>query len=327
VKAEVGGWRWSRVVLWLSALLMASYMINDTYIMQNVIRSTDPFSCVMAYLTLGSVVGLTINFFLCHTLVGKWVDPSFERINWISGKAQWSAIITGVIGSITTLFLLWGSQIFDPSIVLPLSNLYILYVVIYDVLAGKVAFRNIWLPALLVVGGAMLFTFDFQAGVFVSITGLLVLLVCRNGLNALAKILEQKGAIASDAISFSFWRFFWLTVSGLVIVVVMTTVRGMWPEYLRALLTGLVGWKWVVLTMVLVFFATGFENFAKRYELVSVVVMVLTMPVVLGVPFTALINWFWPGTFVGVPTDYLGWLVRLVGAGLVFWGLYRLPRS
>jgi drug/metabolite transporter (DMT)-like permease len=326
------GW-WGRFQaknpIWLlvvAAILTAIYTTNDGHILHNIIVSSDPFTAVMAYLTLGGWVGLGINWLLCQTPAGKLIDPSFEQIKGIDKKAQMSAILAGVIGAASTLFMLWGSQIYDPSVVLPLSNAAILFVVSWEVVTGKERFSDVIWPALLVVIGAFLASVDVESGFYISMAGLIILLFFKNIISAAGEILEQKGVLASNATSFNFWRFLWLTVAGTIIALVVSAMRGTLGLYFATLALTPKAIPWILLTMVLVFFGMGLKSAAKKYTTVSRVSMVMTIPIILGAPLTWLVNNTWPGTFIEAPMTPIHWFVRIAGAVLIFWGIAKLNR-
>lgn len=314
------------LVLVVAAFITALYTINDSHIMHNIIVAADPFTAVMVYLTVGGWVGLGINWLLCQTPAGKIVDPSFTKIEGIGSKAQLSAILAGVIGAASTLFMLWGSQLYDPSVVLPLSNAAILFVVIWEVITGKEKFSIVAWPTLLVVCGAFLASVDVSSGFYISLAGLVILLFFKNIISAAGEILEQTGVVASNATSFNFWRFFWLTIAGTIIAVVVSAIRGTLGVYFATLTFVPVALPWILLTMVLVFFGQGLKNVAKKYTTVSRVTMVMTLPIILGAPLTLIVNGLWPGIFVEAPIEFAQWLTRFVGAVLIFWGISKLQK-
>jgi hypothetical protein len=321
---------WQRVmrgnvgfVLFVAALMTTAFMVNDTHIMHNVIKSADPFSAVMAYLTMGGWVGLALNWLFCQTPIGRVIDPSFVRLTTMDARSQWSAFGAGAIGALSTLFLLWGSQLFDPSLVLPLGNIAILYVFVFELMTGKLSWKRAWLPVLLVILGAVMFTYNPLAGSFISMTGFFVLVVFRNVVTAVGELLEQAGVISGNATSFGFWRFFWLTIVGTVVAVTTSVMRGQTDNYLLALGSAWDGIGWIMLTMFFVFFGVGLKNAAKKYASVSKVMLYMTLPIVLALPATLLINQLAPGTFEGVSMDWLTILLRFGGALLIMWGLIK----
>ena len=198
---------------------------------------------------------------------------------------------------------------------------------LYEVSGSKVNFRQAIVPVVLVVLGAMLFTYNPVAGTFISWTGFLVLVLLKNGVTAIGEILEQTGVLSGDATSFGFWRFFWLTITGTILAVTVSLIRGQFATYLTALGAAVHGLPWIALTMFLVFFGVGLKNAAKKYTNVSNVMMFMTIPIVLGLPLTLLVNIFWPGTFVGVTFDVLTIVLRLAGALLILFGLIKARKD
>jgi hypothetical protein len=310
-------------VLVVAALATTAYMVNDNHIVQNVIKSADDFSSAMAYLTLGGWVGLALNWLFCQTPIGRVIDPSFVKLTGMSARSQWSAFGAGAIGALSTLFLLWSFQYSDPSVILPLSNITILYVFAFELITGRLNWRQAWLPVVLVVSGTLLFTYDILVGSALSGIGFLTIVVFRNMIAGVGELLEGAGVISDNATSFGFWRFFWLTIVGTVLAITTTLVRGQMDNYLQALVSTWDGIGWIVLTMFFVFFGMGLKNAAKKYVSVSKVMSYMTISIVLALPVTLLVNYLAPGTFEGVSTDWMTMLLRFGGAILIVWGIVK----
>jgi hypothetical protein len=91
--------------------------------------------------------------------------------------------------------------------------------------------------------------------------------------------------------------------------------------------SALVGLPWIALTMFLVFFGVGLKNAAKKYTSVSNVMMYMTIPIVLGLPMTLMVNYIWPGTFLDTQFDIVTIILRLVGAVLILVGLIKAEKK
>lgn len=139
------------------------------------------------------------------------------------------------------------------------------------------------------------------------------------------RVIRQEGVWKSDAVTFNFWRFLWLTVSGTILAGGIALARGTFGD-----LTQLLGtvWKpalpWVLLTMFFVFFFNTLLQKAMKTGAVSKVSMVISLQIVLGIPLTLAADRLWPGVFGQLPSDPMVWVIRLVGAVLIVWGIIRL---
>lgn len=319
---------WSRAIFFVSlaaAVFGAFYLANDTFIMHQVILHEDSFTAVSAYLIFGGWVG-TFCFLVYNALFGKWLDHNYPGFNFGTWKMQLLALVSGAIAASSTAFCLAGNQNLDPSLMTALSNLSILYLVLYDWVGRRIALVKIWLPALLVIGGSTLASVTRLAGGFeITFLGILILLIGRCGTDALERVVRQRGGKRSDAVTFTFWRMLWLTVSGTIFVTTIALARGTLIS-LVTLLRAI--WKpalpWVLLTMLFVFFFNTLFQKALKTGAISKVSMVVNLQTVLGVPLTLLANSLWPGIFGELPSDTTVWIVRLVGMVLIVWGIIRL---
>ena len=322
---------WSRSVFLISmaaAVFGALYLVNDTFIMHKVIRSDDPFTAVSAYLILGGWIGTVCTLFY-NAVLGKWLDKDYPGFNLGTGKMQGFALVSGAIAAGSTAFCLMGNQSLDPSLVTALANLSLLYLVFYDWVRGSISIKRIWLPALLVIAGSVLASVTRLTGGFeITLAGILILLVGRCGTDALEKVVRQRGVWKSDPVTFNFWRFLWLTVSGTIIAVVVASVRGTFGK-LMALLASC--WRpalpWILLTMFLVFFFSTLLQKAMKTGALSKVSMVLNLQIVLGIPLTLAVHSLWPGVFGELPSDFYVWVVRLLGVVMIILGIIPLAQE
>jgi len=315
-----------RVILMAAAVIVAVFSTNDVHIVQNVLETSDPFIPAIVYLTIGAWIGVIINLILSLTPLGKVVDADFVALDWMSLRAQRFAFYAGLMSAAAQLFLLWGAGSIDPGALLPLSNVSLLFIVLYETWKGKIDIKEFALPALLVMLGAFLVALGSAGGWAISLLGLSLPLI-KSLFAAASRILEQKGTKISDGTNFSFWRFFWLAVTGTVMSIVTAVSFGKWDQFVEVILTKVPSaLPWIMFTMFLVYFSVGIGNTAKKYLALSEIHVVMSLPVVLGIPATLLVNWMWPGTF-SVPTDPGVWVMRSIGAVLVLWGVRRMIAS
>lgn len=331
MKKRVKETDWSRATFWISviaAVLGALYLVNDTYIMHQVIVAEDAFTAVSAYLIFGGWVG-TLCFLIYNAFLGKWLDHDYPGFNFGTLEMQILALISGTIAASSTALCLAGNQSLDPSLVTALANLSILYLVLYDWVGKRVSWTKIKLPALLIVGGSIFASVTrLTGGLKVTLFGILILLVGRCGTDALEKIVRQRGGKRSDAVTFTFWRMFWLSVTGTVFVIAIALTRGTSYELTTLLRTI---WKpalpWVLLTMLFVFFFNTLLQKAMKTWVLSKISMVVSLQIALGIPLTLIADHLWPGVFGEIPTDFNVWMLRAVGVLLMILGVIRLWRE
>lgn len=324
------GWQSQNAALWplfLAVVLTVTYKLGDGYVMGHLIKSNDKLIATLVYLTMGAVVGLAINFLLCQTPIGKLVDPSFQSIRGVSLKAHKGAAISGFFAALSTGIYLWSFRTLDPSIVVPLTSLAVLYIGIVESITGKIAFRRVLPSILLVISGVAIASIHEGANWTVTGGTLIVLLLVYNVLNAVGELVSKGGVDQSDAISFGFWRFFWLVIAAVFIAVGTSVVTGHFGDY-AAVLAGSIGAvPFIVGVMAVVFFANGWANRGLALSNATTKNLVMTGQVVVSVFATAIVAEVLPGVFPTAPTTAVEWTLRLVGAALLMWGVLRLRKE
>ena len=187
---------------------------------------------------------------------------------------------------------------------------------------------ELWLPAILIIGGSFLASITQLRGKFtISLFGLLVMLIGRCGTDALERIIRQKGVRKSDPILFNFWRFLWLAIVGTIMSVGIALARGMGKElYLLIKSTTISALPWILLTMSFVFLFNTFFHKAINTGAVSKVSMVVNFQIVLGIPITLIGNLIKPGIFGKISSEALVWIVRGAGGIFITYGVIRLRK-
>lgn len=319
-------WRTTISLSLLCALFTAIYKAMDNYTVHNIATASDGLTAAFAYLIVGAWIGVLSGFVFATLFGKKLIDPDFAGIVWQNRQMHLQAAIAGAISAGSTLFLLWGNQTGDPSTVIALGNLVIVYTTIYDVMRKEVSWRSMIAPVILVVsGGAMA---AWGGSVYVTLLGIFLIAILSNGLTAVSEFVEQKGARASDGVNLFLWRFVWIAVFGTLLGYSVTYLRG--PDYLSMLAATManitVYWWWIIATMFFVFLGIGFKLVAKKNDVVSVVLLVMSVQMVIGYPIVYAGNLIVPGAFGDLPIDPGIWIVRGIGACLMIIGIYLLSQ-
>jgi len=315
----------------LAALCNALFGVNDTYIMhQKIVYHDNSQLAIMVYLMYGSVVGLLM-YLVVIGLLGKTIYPKFTGLKLADRRLHLYAFIAGLVSTVATAYNLLANQNCDPSLVVSLSNISVLYLVLYDTaISHQERFRLIIAPALLVILGSFLASLvqvtswrTFQ----VSVIGLVALVVIKCGLSAGAKIFQKVGVTNADPVNFAFWRFFYLAMGALVTVSLYALYMGQLRELLALFIqVALASLPWVAATMLLANLGNILELTAQKKVSVSRVSMVLSGQVLFGVPLTLAATALWPGIFGELPIGWLVWLLRGIGAIMIFGGCFLLHR-
>lgn len=318
-------WVWP--FLW-AVLLTVVFKIGDSYVVNNLLVSSDNLISALTYLSMGAMIGLTINFILCQTPLGRLIDGSYKSIRGMHKEAQKKAFISGLFGAVATLGYIWLMTILDPSIVIPLTSLAILFVAIEEIRKGKIGFTKVLPSILLVAAGIVMSTFNSSVN-WSSAGGILILVfLVQNLTTAVSELAGKDGVDASDPVSFSFWRFFWLTVTGVLISIVISLVMGQFSMFIGLFVKNLspIPVIAIAILMVFVFFANGWANKGMALKNATTKTMAMSGVIILSVFATALVALIAPTVFPAVPGDMWQWLMRVISAGLLAWGVFLLDK-
>lgn len=322
---------WSKLIfltaLW-SAIFGALYSTNDNFIMHHIIVCpNDSFTATAFYLIVGGWIGTLLTLVL-NRFLGKSMDKSYTGFNFGSLKMQKFALLSGIFGAVSTLLYLWGSQKLDPSLVLGLSSASVIWLCLYDSLTKKIKVRSIIVPLTLVVVGSLIASTTRLSGGFkITFLGIIILLVGRCGLDAADGIVRKLGGNDTDAVIFNFWRFFWLSVSATILMIVVAFLRGTSDELWQMKDIFLPTLPWILLTMFFVFLSNVLCQKAMQKGVVSKVFLVTNSKIAIGVPIALLGDAIYPGVFGQLPTEPIVWIVRFAGVVLTAIGVMQLLKE
>jgi hypothetical protein len=235
------------------------------------------------------------------------------------------AFLAGAISACSTLFLLWGNQLGDPSMLIALGGATIIYTVFYDIFTRQTTTKIIMMPAIIVFLGSLIASFG--GSMQVTFYGVLFVLLISNGLSALSEIVEQRGVRASDSVNLFVWRFFWLATTGTVLALMVSSIRGKSDLLLITLQKAWAYLPWVLITMLFVFLGIGLKLYAKKNNAVSLVILLTSVQLFMAYPITLLGDLLRPGIFGDVPSEASIWAIRIVGAGVMVWGIFLVTKK
>lgn len=333
IKKDTIWWsRWfsrATFLAFLSSGMLALSNINDKHVMQNIIVGSDNISATLVYLLIGSWAGVLISI-VNNVVFGRRIEPDYPGMTFGSRKMQLLAIASGILGAVAMSCQLKATQDLDPSVIIALASMALVYLVIYDALWGNISWRKIRLALLAVMVGAFFASvkkLEFSLAVF-SWGAVLLLVVGRSGLRALGSIADQAGSRRSDGVTFSFWRRVWFAIAATALALALSFVRGRWIDF-TTILTGCfwVALLWAGLSLFFDYFGGTLRTTANRYGAVSVVTMITNFKVVLGIPLTLAVSVIWSGIFGKIPSDVNVWAVRVTGVLILFWGINCLRKT
>lgn len=305
-----------------SALFIALYRSADNYTVHNLITAEDSLTAAFSYLIIGGWTGVFFTF-IFSTLLGKrLIDDNFNGFVVRNKKLHINAFVSGGLASGATLFMLLGHQYGDPSTLVALASVVILYTAIYEAKTKMISFRTIAFPVLIAVCGGVLAS--FSGSLQLSVPAVLFVLILSNLLTAGSEIAGKKGSIACDSVNLFWWRFFWLAMIGTVTAVFVSYARGYESLLFNTVYASLQYEYVIVMTMFFVFIGDGLKEFLKKSNPITVILMIASAEVVVAFPLTIIGEMVHSGMFGVVPTNPLVWVVRILGAGLLIWSIFSI---
>jgi hypothetical protein len=315
------------IIAVVGSLSTAIYKALDNYTIHNLILASDGLTAILAYLVIGSWTGLITSIFYSIFLGKKLIDPAFKGIVFNNVEIHRKAFIVGSISSGSTLFFLLSNQLGDPSVIIALSNLTVLYTLFYDILKKQTTLSQTLLPlALMIIGGV---ASAFNGSIAITGLGLFYVVVVSNGLNAYSEVIGQEGVRVkgSDSVNFFIWRFFWLATTGTAIAIVTSLIRGYSDLLVQTIYKSLVYLPWVIITMFFVFLGVGLEQYLKKTQAVSTTLLIFSPQILFGYPITLIANLVQPGIFGAIPNDANIWSIRLIGSIFILLGIVRFHKN
>lgn len=315
-------WRTTTILALLASFFTAIFKAMDNITMHNLIISENRIISAFVYLIIGSWVGIISSLFFIKLLGKKIIDQEFKKIIFKNYKMHVNAFISGTISAGSTLFLLLGNQLGDPTTLIALGNTVVLYTIIYDIALKQIKIDQIFIPTILIVTGGIFsavgnsFPATFWSFVFV--------VIISNGLTAISEIVEQKGAQISDSVNLFFWRFVWLGIAGTLLAIIVASIQQNLFLLFYLIFKSLKYIPWITLTMFFVFLGIGLKLSAKKNGSVTIVLLVLCVQMVLGYPITIIGNLLYPGLFGILPQDPRIWFIRIIGMIGIIIGVFVL---
>lgn len=305
----------------LAAFCTAIYRSLDNFTVHNLITAPDKLTAAFAYLIIGGWTGVIAGTVFSLLLGRKLIDDKFRKIVFDNRRMHWSAFISGSISAGSTLFILLGNQLGDPSVIAALSSLDIVYTALYDIFTKQAKWKDLFLPSVVTITGGMMA--GFSGSLSVTAIGLFYVAVVSNGLSAFSEIIEQKGVRGSDSVNLFIWRFFWLALTGTILAIAVSLQRGYLSLLVATIRQGIIHLPWVITTMFFVFVGLGLKLYLKGEQAVSVVLLILSAQIILAYPITIIGERLQPGLFGGLPTTSI-WAIRIVGAILIIFGISKI---
>ncbi|MCR8463493.1 MAG: Lrp/AsnC ligand binding domain-containing protein [Crenarchaeota archaeon] len=281
---------------------------------------------------VGSLISVLIVFFLLVPIkgkpLGKYVDPNFTRIKFISGKAFKQIVLMAFGNAIASLGYFYVLYAFsDPSAILPFMQAAIAYIILCEIFTEKDSPTISELHAIFsILFGALLASMSPSGSI--DVPGLIIVLTLVNGGTTIVALSQRKirsvvvDARRYDSINIRLWYLLLTTLMFLVVTYIMN------PSYvLEMFKIGNEVIIIVVVSMAITFFAKVTYIRAVGMGKASIVQAVSSVSAILGIPITILSNLLSPGYFVEISTNVWILIIKVIGAVLVAMGIILLALS
>ncbi len=335
IEKERDSWKTNAIVLALLAGLFGALVtVADTNVVSNHISSENFWVSTCVYLIYGGWVGFFTNLFIYNRAIGKRIDPSFVREQWVGWKYQKYALGAGALAAFKTgAYLYILAEDARTVVVIALSNLALVWLAIFDK-KHKIPIRILFTAVLLViVGGGLIGIEELNSDTFKFASwAVLVMVVFHSIPEAQSKIWAGKVVNELGKANLNFWRFFWLALSGTIIAVSVAVGMGIVGEvvalfsevWLKAL-------PWVLLTMFFAFGGNFFEIAGYGHESVTGVSLLASSKGVLAIPITLFATMFFPPDTFKISSlapevaiiKFVGALAVAVGVCIVVWEIEK----
>ncbi len=315
------------LVAFTSAIIAAGVSGLDAYVTQEII--TDPWAFGFSVFLTGLVITLLMGLFFSipfrgKSIGGRIIDPSFNRLRLVHKSEIKYHLFAGLGNAGLTIgYFYLLDMIGDPSIVLPFTQIAILYLVIVESFTEK----NI--PTLVEIQSAMIVTFGAILG-SLSLSGsingeaLLIVFVIINPCWVLLSLYQRKlkmlkiKTLQNDAINIRFWNVVFSLGFTALIIWVFDLFNGT-THFGDGIIASITQFHWVSLVMIFTFFefvlfirALGLGK-ASVAQAVRASIIIFSIPVSLFLAFSGIID--------PLSADPVMILIKIIGISLMILGL------
>lgn len=302
----------------------------DKYYLSRI--SPDPYSYSFLSMWIGFVA--TAIFMLVMRiplrkkhLIGSYVDPNFQGLILPRGRLLLFLILAGISSATSTLSYFYIVGASSPSLLLPFSQLVIIYLMVSESAKYKETPTTLEIQSIvmIIIGIFLVSTTDLTID---WVTILLIIGPYNLSLTVYAIAMRQAKRMLykrrkNDSLNLRFWS---LTFNALLMAILV--IPFITPSFYAGFS---VLDSFVVFYIVLVMLISTFSYISYIRALgiakMSIITAILSFAVVLGIPFTLIGDLFFPGAFG--PTNFtpLFWLFKSMGILLIITGIIAIAIS
>ena len=315
-------------ILVLTSSIIAAIVVGiDTTIRVKFIQN--PYAFGISCFLVGILITLLLALFLSIPIKGKSIgskviDPSFNRIRLLKKEELKYHVFAGFGNSVLTIgYFLLLTILKDPSVVLPFSQIVILYLLFTESMTEK----NV--PTLIEMQSSIIVTFGAILGSIslsgtISIEALVIVFLIYIPAWTIFSIYQRKLKLMkidskqNDAINIRFWNIVFACIFTLIIISILDLVTSS-NNMILGITASIDNFWWVSLTMGVTFFSFVFYIRALGIGKASITqavrssIIIFTIPVTIILAFSGIIPLF--------SLDPVWLIIKFIGISLVILGI------
>jgi len=315
-------------LLVLTSSIIAAIVVGiDTTIRVKFIQN--PYAFGIACFLVGTLITLLISLFLSIPLKGKSIgkrviDPSFDRIRLIKKEEIKYHIFAGLGNSLLTFgYFLLLTILKDPSIVLPFSQIVILYLLLTESISEKnfPTLAEIQ-SSIIVTFGAILGSISFEGSI--SIEALAIVFLLYIPAWVIFSIFQRKLKLLkinkkpNDSVNIRFWNIVFACLISLGLILIFDFLTNS-SNLIAGIDASINHFWWVSLTMAFTFFALVFYIRALGIGKASITQAVRSSLIIFTIPVTIILASL--GIIPLFSTDPVWLIIKTIGIILVILGI------
>jgi uncharacterized membrane protein len=261
--------------------------------------------------------------------LGTRLDRSFAHISLPSRKIILDIILAGVFAGIATFayYFVTGMSA-DISAMIPFSRFSLIYLMIGDLILIRDWPSPIEALSILAITFGVILV-GITPGIFDPSVLLIVIVFWAGGIamnvffQSRAKRTQIRRGATTDSLNLRLWILLFLNLFMTLFMIPFIT-----PDVILILLFQLpLMWPWLIFPVGLTFFSLVAYLQALGRGKMAVVQAIGSVSIILGIPLTLFGAFVFPGVFNPPATDFLSWLIKLIGTIFVIAGIFALSLS
>jgi len=265
------------------------------------------------------------------SFLGQFIDPQFQGIRLPTKRMLLWLSLSGLFSGIQTLVYFILIKNMELSIFLPTSQFVVVYLIIGDLVVDKSKPATVEIQSIImIVLGVILAALDLSTtGPSLDWFNLLMVFIVFNGSSAVYVIFQKKVTQTKDhqrkmmdSTNIRLWTLLFMAVFTILFTLPFMRQTD-WitfkSTFVRAILP-------ISLSMLLVFVARIFYVRALSMGKMSIVNSLASISIIAAIPINIILSFVFP-TYFQISSSWVVWLLRGIGAILVFTGIVGLSLS